>query len=55
MERDELLALLRESLRIEVTTERHYTGDMDGSGSLYIDSHTIRLILDGEVISEANI
>lgn len=46
---------LRESLRIEVTTERHYTGDMNGSGSLYCDSHTIKLTLDGEVISETSI
>jgi len=46
---------LRENLRIEVQTESNYTGGMDGSGSLYSDSHTINLMLDGEVISSINI
>jgi hypothetical protein len=55
MEREEILELLRDSLRIEVETESHYSGDMDGSGNLYRDSHTIKLILDGEVISSTSI
>jgi hypothetical protein len=50
--RDELFATLRDSLRIEVKRERFYTGDMDGE-SLYSDSITVQLTLDGEVISEA--
>lgn len=55
MERDELIEFLRNSLRIEVKTTSEYTGDMDGCGSLYSDSHTVRLILDNEVISEASL
>jgi hypothetical protein len=50
-----VVEFLREKLRIEVETESNYTGDMDGSGSLYSNSHTIRLTLDGEVISETSI
>jgi hypothetical protein len=50
-----VVEFLRENLRIEVETTREYTGDMDGGGSLYRDSHTIKLTLDGEVISEASI
>lgn len=46
---------LRQNLRIDVETTSSYTGDMDGSGSLYSSSHTIKLILDGEVISETSI
>lgn len=46
---------LREALRIEVTTESTYTGGMDGSGSLYSNSYSIKLTLDGEVISETSI
>lgn len=46
---------LRENLRIEVETTSNYTGDMDGSGNLYSNSHTIKLTLDGEVISETSI
>lgn len=55
MGRDELIEFLRDSLRIEVETTREYTGDMDGSGSLYSNSHTVRLILNNEVISEASL
>lgn len=46
---------LRKNLRIDVETTSSYTGDMDGSGSLYSSSHTIKLVLDGEVISETSI
>lgn len=51
----QVVEFLRANLRIEVVTERSYTGDMDGSGSLYSDSHTIKLVLDGEVISETSL
>jgi hypothetical protein len=43
MNEDELKEYLKENLSI-------YTGGM--GGPLYEDSHTIQLILDGEVISE---
>lgn len=51
MERDEIIELVRQSLRIKVETTREYTGGMDGE-SLYRDQHTIQLIFDNEVISE---
>lgn len=52
--RDELLAVLRESLSLDVKTDSSYTGGMDG-GSLYRDVHTLQLLFDGEVISEVTI
>lgn len=55
MDRDDLIAFLKESLRIEVETTSEYTGDMDGSGRLYSDSHTINLVLDGDVISSISL
>ncbi len=53
MEREQLIEFLRENLRIEVTTISEYTGGLDGSGSLYAPVTTVRLMLEGEVISEA--
>lgn len=54
MDRDDLIELLRKSLRIEVKTGSEYNGGMDGD-SLYSKCQTVQLILDGEVISEANL
>jgi len=51
----QVIEYLQKNLRIEVKTESNYTGDMDGSGSLYSDSHTIELVLDGDVISSTRI
>ena len=51
MERDEIIAMLRESLSIEASTSREYNGGM-GDGPCYSDYTTIKLLLDGEVISE---
>lgn len=48
-----IITLLKDNLTIDVKTTSEYTGGMDGSNSLYKDSHTILLKLDGEVISEA--
>lgn len=46
-----ILGVIAEHLRIDLKTTSEYTGGMDGSGQMYQDSHTIRLMLDGEVIS----
>ena len=48
--REQILQLIREELTIDVTTESTYAGGMDG-GDLYRNVHTVKLILDGEVIS----
>lgn len=48
--REQILQLIREELTIDVTTDSIYTGGMDGGG-LYRNVHTVKLILDGEVIS----
>lgn len=53
MTREELIEFLTQNLRIEVSTTSEYTGGMDGSGSLYAPVTTVRLVLDGEIISEA--
>ena len=50
--REAILQLLAETLTIEVSTKSEYTGGMDGSGYLYKDSHTLKVLLEGEVISE---
>lgn len=47
-------AYIRDNLRIKVTTTSEYTGGMDG-GSLYSDRHTVQLLLDGDIISEASL
>ncbi len=54
MSEDEILELkqfLRENLSLNVETRSEYCG-MEDSGRMYKDTHTIQLILDGEVISE---
>ena len=48
----ELFIYLRDNLKLNLKTTSEYTGGMDGSGQLYKDSHTIQLVLEGEVISE---
>ena len=49
--RKQIIQLLKESLTLEVETSSNYTGGMDG-GDLYEDQHTLKLLIDGEVISE---
>jgi len=53
--RQELLDLLRESLTVEVERSEVYTGGLDGSGSLYKKQFSIKLKLDGETFSEADL
>lgn len=55
MSREEIINLLRESMRLEVEITSEYTGGMDGSGNLYRDSHTINLTLDGEIVSSISL
>jgi len=52
--REEVIAILRESLTLNVKADSHYTGGMDG-GPMYRDGSTVQLLLDGEVISEASL
>ena len=49
--KEELIEFLRENLQLDVETKSNYTGGMDG-GPLYADSHTLRLTLCGEVLTE---
>lgn len=50
MTREEVLAMLRKELEMEIETTSDYTGSTDGA--LYKDRHTLRLLLNGDVISE---
>jgi hypothetical protein len=50
--REQILEMIAENLTINVKTTSEYTGGIDGSGMLYRDSHTLQLLLEGEVISE---
>ena len=50
--REAVLQLIAETLTIDVVTTSEYTGGLDGSGCLYKDSHKLRILLEGEVISE---
>lgn len=50
--REEILQILKEELRVEVDTKSVYTGGLDDSGTLYKDSHIVKVILGDEVISE---
>ncbi|WP_372997498.1 hypothetical protein [Marinobacter sp.] len=42
---------LKENLTLDVETSSSYAGGMDG-GPMYEDSKTLKLLIDGEVISE---
>lgn len=46
----EQIEWLKNNLRLSVKEEEYYTGDMDGSGSLYSTCKIIELTLNGEVI-----
>lgn len=54
MDKDELIEFLRQNLRLDVETSSEYCGGMDG-GRAYRDHTTLRLVLDGEVISETSL
>jgi len=45
---------LKTHLSLEVKTESNYNGGMN-DGPMYTDSHTVLLLLDGEVISEVSL
>lgn len=45
---------LKKNLRLEVKTQSNYTGGMN-EGPLYVDSHTVQLVLEDEIISEVNL
>lgn len=49
----ELKEWLRDNLRIEIETTSEYVGINDGP--MYKDFHTLRLVLDGETISEVSL
>lgn len=51
--KEQVLELLANSLTIDIDTKSEYVGGMDG-GPLYKDYHTVKLILDGEVISRVS-
>ena len=51
-QKQDMFEYLKQNLRLNLKSTSEYTGDLDGSGYLYKDCHTIQLILEDEVISE---
>lgn len=51
---EQIAEYLRENLRLEVETTSEYNGGMN-DGPMYTQRHTVQLILEGEVISEASL
>lgn len=51
--REQLVEFLKANLRLESTTKSEYTGGMDGP--LYVERHSVQLVLEGEVISEVSL
>lgn len=49
--REMFIEFLKENLTLDVETESHYTG----GNPLYTDSKTIKIYIDGELISSAGI
>jgi hypothetical protein len=49
---EDVRAYLKDNLRIETVTRSEYNGGEDG-GPAYRDVVTMRLILEGDIISEA--
>jgi len=50
-----ILNIIRDNLTINVEGGSVYSGDMNGSGSLYQDTLTVQLLLEGVVISYCSI
>lgn len=50
--REDVIELLKESLRIDVESSSVYIGDNHGGPSLYKSVHIVKLVLDDEVLSE---
>lgn len=55
MNEDDIIWVIRTRLSIDTEKTREYAGNINGSGELYRDCITVRLLFDGEVISEARI
>jgi len=49
--KQEIIAWLMDSIQLDVETKSDYTGGMDG-GYLYRNSHTLKLSLEGQLITE---
>ena len=54
MSEEEILEILRTRLSLDVITKNEYNGGMS-NGPMYTDRHTLRLMLDNEVISEVSL
>lgn len=52
--KEQIIEFLKENLTLDVDTSSSYTGGMDG-GPMYEDSKTLKLLIDGEVITEIGI
>lgn len=52
MSREEIIAILKEVVSIDVRDSSSYVGGMDGSGRMYRDEKIVQLKIDGEVVSE---
>lgn len=49
---EDQLVWLQENLSLEVSTEESYNGGQDGSGNMYTPYKSLKLMLNGETISE---
>ena len=46
-----IIQVIREELEFDTKTESVYTGDMEGNGSLYRNSHYVTVKVGGEVLT----
>lgn len=51
MDREELIAFVKENLSLDIESSESYTGGMDGT-DMYSTSHVIKLMFCGETLSE---
>lgn len=49
----ELLRILKERLRVELSTREVYTGGCDGSGNLYRQDPVVKIYFGGELVAES--
>lgn len=54
MSDEELMDFLRDHLRLEVETTSSYNGGMN-DGPMYTSGYSIKLVMNGEVISEVSL
>ena len=52
--RQQIIEFLKEELTLDVETTSNYAGGMDG-GSMFEESITLKILIDGEVITEIGI